>query len=287
MSCSIVEIAPAKVNLFLEITAKRADGFHELDSLFVFASTHDEIAATPADHWELSVSGPFSCNLASEAPDNNLALKAAKKLAQHLGLDQAFTIQLTKNLPVAAGLGGGSADAAAALRAICRLAKTEIPDQDLEKLALELGADVPSCLSSSAQIVRGIGELRSKLPYFPTVHAVLVNPLVPLSTAQVFKSWAPKFTKNQVCPTTGDINSWIDFVQNRTNCLQSTAIQLCPAIAEVLEQLAQNADCFLARMSGSGPSCFGLYPTAEAADAAATHLSEARPGWWAQAVELG
>lgn len=282
----VVEIAPAKLNLFLEITGKRADGYHELDSLFVFASVHDLVSLTPAAHWELSIDGPFSGSLGKERPENNLVVKAAKSLTQLLGLDQAFYIQLTKNLPVAAGIGGGSADAAAALRAVLKFSGEKVPDQNLELLALRLGADVPSCLSSRAQIIRGIGEKKRNLPNFHKLHAVLVNPLTPLSTAEVFNKWPPEFSVNQECPMNPDPESWKKFILQRTNCLEATAAQLCPAIDLVLDQLGNRPGCELARMSGSGPSCFGLFPTASTAQTAAADLSQRHQNWWIKPVEL-
>ncbi len=282
----VVETAPAKLNLFLEITGKRADGYHELDSLFVFASVHDLVSLTPANQWKLSIDGPLAETLGQEKPENNLVVKAAKSLTQHLNLNQAFHIQLTKNLPVAAGIGGGSADAAAAMRAVLEFSGEKVLDQDLELLALKLGADVPSCLSSKAQIVRGIGEERRTLLNFPKLHAVLINPLVPLSTAEVFSKWSPEFSVNKEGPENSDLEAWKNFVLLRTNCLETTAAQLCPAIKLVLNQLREHPRCELARMSGSGPSCFGLFPTASAAKDAADELSQCQPSWWIKPIEL-
>ena len=278
--------APAKLNLFLEITGRRADGFHELDSLFVFASEADCLSLEKAKSWSFGVKGSFAETLTQENSEDNLVMRAARTIIKELQLDEALKICLVKNLPVAAGLGGGSADAAAVLKAICQLYQKQPDQQRLNDLALQLGADVPSCLISQAQIVRGIGEISHRLTAFPGLHSVIVNPGVPLSTAAVFKSWSRDFTPARSWPQTSDVQTWFDFIQERHNCLQETAITLCPLIAEVLSEVSQTQGCHLSRMSGSGPSCFGLYKTEVEAQEAAVLLSKAHPSWWIRYAKL-
>ncbi len=262
--------APAKVNLYLHVTGRRADGYHLLDSLAVFPDVGDVLTAAPADALSLHVEGPFAAGLAGEA--DNLVLRAARAL----GVAGARLV-LEKNLPIASGIGGGSADAAAALRLL------GADRADLPALALGLGADVPVCLASRPARMQGIGEILLPAPALPPVGIVLVNPGVAVATPAVFRARAPGFTPPAALP-----GGWPDAAAMAadlaacTNDLQAAAISLCPAIAEVLDALS---GALFARMSGSGATCFALFADADAARAAAAGL--ARPDWWVWGGSMG
>jgi 4-diphosphocytidyl-2-C-methyl-D-erythritol kinase len=270
---SLFECAPAKINLTLLVTGKRADGYHLLDSLVVFAGAHDRLSATPADDLTLEIVGPFGAKLASE-PDN-LVLRAARDLAASAGLRPSARLRLEKHLPVASGIGGGSSDAAAALRLLSRLWGVQIPDG----LAATLGADVPVCLDPRPRRMTGIGEALTAAPGIPTFGILLVNPGVALATKAVFGARANAVSMPAAFPDcwpdaasmAADLASW-------GNDLQPPAIKLCPEVGTVLETLRAVPGCRLARMSGSGATCFAVFDTPADAIEAATHVS--RPAWW-------
>jgi len=267
------ERAPAKVNLFLHVTGRRADGYHLLDSLAVFADVHDRVEARHADTLSLTIDGPFGQALTAE-PDN-LVLRAARALAEATGARPAAALRLTKHLPVASGIGGGSADAAATLRALARLWGIEIP----ATLAASLGADVPVCMASRACRMQGIGEILLPAPALPPCGLVLVNPGVAVSTQAVFRARAGGFSPRANLP-----DAWPNLTDMAAdlacldNDLQAPAESLCPAITEVLAALRAQPLCLLARMSGSGATCFALTETPTQAEQ--TALALARPGWW-------
>lgn len=267
------EHAPAKVNLFLHVTGRRGDGYHELDSLAVFASVGDVVRAEPAPLLALSLEGPFAGALAAE-PDN-LVLRAARALAAETGREPAVRLRLEKNLPVASGLGGGSADAAACLRLLGRLWDVAAGAE----LATSLGADVPVCLAGRASRMGGIGERLGPAPRLPTAGLVLVNPGAALSTPAVFGERRGGFSAPAPLPA-----SWSDPAAMAAglaalrNDLEPAAIRLCPEIGTVLRLLERQPGCLLARMSGSGATCLGLYGDPAAAAQAAAAM--ARPGWW-------
>jgi 4-diphosphocytidyl-2-C-methyl-D-erythritol kinase len=267
------EAAPAKVNLFLHVTGRRGDGYHLLDSLVVFAGCADVVEAAPAEALSLSVDGPGGDALAAE-PDN-LVLRAARVLQSGRGA----ALRLTKNLPVAAGLGGGSADAAAALRALNRLWEMRLPEGELQRVAAGLGADVPVCVGSRTARMGGVGEKLSPAPALPPFGLVLANPGVALATPAVFRALAGcPFSEPAALPS-----SWPDALTMAVdlralgNGLEAPAMSLCPPVAEVLAALAARPGCLLARMSGSGATCFGLFETPAEAEAAAAALPAA---WW-------
>ncbi len=278
----LVERAHAKINLFLHVTGRRPDGYHLLDSLAVFAGAHDVLSGTAAPALELSVSGRFGAALHGEEASSNLVVRAGGLLraAGHLGAEAGAAFLLQKNLPVASGIGGGSADAAAALRLLCRLWPDRAPDPGrLRALAATLGADVPVCLSQRPARMGGIGDLLSAAPLLPEHGLLLVNCGTAVSTPAVFRARAPGVRAPADLP-----DGWSDAAVMAAelgrlhNDLQSAAIALCPAIAEVLAAIGQQRGCLLARMSGSGATCFGLFPHAAAAAAAASALD--RPDWW-------
>lgn len=268
--------APAKVNLSLAVTGRRGDGYHELDSLVVFADAADVVTVEPAETLSLDIDGPFAAALVGEA--DNLALRAARLF----GEDRGARLTLTKNLPVAAGLGGGSSDAAAALRLLSALWKLPLPAD----LAASLGADLPVCLRGEAARVAGIGEIVRPVE-LPDFALLLVNPGMALPTGEVFGALGGACTEPPPCPPgfkqLADLLAQLLAVPND---LEPPARGLCPEIGEVLEALASSEGCLLARMSGSGATCFGLYAGRAEAEAAAGAIAAARPGWWVQPAGL-
>lgn len=273
----IREPALAKVNLFLHIVGKRADGYHLLDSLAVFTAVGDWVTAFPSDTLTLAIEGPFGAGLAGEA--DNLVLKAARALANACGVAPAARLVLDKHLPVASGIGGGSADAAATLRALSRLWNITLPPSELARIALALGADVPVCLASVPARMGGVGEALQPAPALPECGIVLVNPGVAVATAAVFRSRAPGFSAPAEVPGGwADAQSMAAGLAGTTNDLEPPARALCPEIGDVLDALNAAPGCLLARMSGSGATCFALTATPEAAASLAAQI--ARPGWW-------
>ncbi|MBV9735103.1 MAG: 4-(cytidine 5'-diphospho)-2-C-methyl-D-erythritol kinase [Acidisphaera sp.] len=271
------EAAPAKVNLFLHVTGRRADRYHLLDSLVVFAGAGDVLHAAPDERLRLRTTGPFAGAL--PAGPANLALRAAEALASRAGIAPRVRLTLDKRLPVASGVGGGSADAAAVLRLLARLWEPEAAGADLPGIAATLGADVPVCLAGRPARMRGVGERLDPAPALPEFGLALVNPGVALPTAAVFAARRGGFSPEASLPAAwADAASLAAGLADLRNDLEPPAIRLCPAVAEVLECLRALPGCLLARMSGSGATCFGLFATPAAAVAGAAAL--ARPGWW-------
>ena len=267
------EAAPAKVNLFLHITGRRHDGYHEIDSLAVFADVGDVLRAEPAASLSLSLDGPFAPALSAE-PDN-LVLRAARALALERGRAPSVRLTLTKHLPVASGIGGGSADAAACLRLLGRL--WGVPPR--VDLARAIGADVPVCLVGKPARMGGIGDRLGPVPALPTCGLVLVNPGVPVATAEVFRARSGPFSPPAaLAPGWPDAAALAADMARSRNDLEAPAMAACPPIGAVLAALRDAPGCLLARMSGSGATCFGLF--AHAAEAAAAARALARPGWW-------
>ena len=282
------EAATAKVNLALHVTGRRADGYHELESLVVFAGVADELVARPANKDSLKVAGPFAS--AAGTGDTNLVARAVAAFRQRWPghVETGLAIELVKNLPVAAGLGGGSADAAAALRLMAALGEAEIGFADLTALALTLGADVPACLLSRPVEVRGVGEILHPLRAFPKTHIVLVNPLVPVVTADVFRRLQSR--QNPPLPALptpltrpAQIGLWLAETRND---LEPAAIALVPVIGELIAELAQFDGCILSRMSGSGGTVFGLFASASRAHQAAHDLRERHKDYWVAAAPV-
>ena len=270
------EAARAKVNLFLHVVGRRADGYHLLDSLAVFPAVGDVLHATPDSELSLMVEGRFAGALAGEG--DNLVLRAAAGLAASCGIAGGARLVLEKNLPVASGIGGGSADAAAALRLLARMWGVSVP----AGLALGLGADVPVCLAQVPRRMGGVGEVLVAGPSLPPFGMVLANPGVAVATPAVFRARAAGrvgFSVPAALPA-----SWTDAaamardLKATSNDLQDAAVALCPAIGVVLEALGALPGCRLARMSGSGGTCFGLFDDAGTANRVAMGL--VRPGWW-------
>lgn len=282
----LTEHAPAKINLTLRILGRRPDGYHELSSLVAFAACGDILTVTPGPTFELISVGPYAPVITG---DNLVARTVARAMAMEPRLvSGSFT--LAKNLPVAAGLGGGSSDAAATIRLLRRLNPDMMKAIDWLGLARELGADVPVCLHARAAHMAGIGERISPLAALPAVWVVLVNPGLPVSTAAVFEALAAEPFEGQAQPSvpTGfsDLRPLIAYLEPRQNDLEPPAIQLCPDISRVLAALTRTPGVLLSRMSGSGPTCLGLFATRHEASAARTRLVREHPDWWIGAAEL-
>ncbi|MFP4098046.1 MAG: 4-(cytidine 5'-diphospho)-2-C-methyl-D-erythritol kinase [Alphaproteobacteria bacterium] len=284
--------APAKINLFLHITGRRHDGYHTLHSLVAFADCGDIIDIEPAAQFGFSVHGPFAPVLegvgAGAGGDGNIVIKAAKELAQIVGKPLDLHIRLTKNLPVAAGLGGGSCDAAATLWGLQDYWGLNHNTPYLLPLMTRLGADVAMCLRCQPQIVRGIGEELYPAPLMPEIPIVLVNPLRPCLTQDVFLQSTNRAYREDVFVPAGFSNALelAAFLQNQHNDLYDGALALVPEINSVMSALEAHKECLLARMCGSGASCFGLFETIKDAKKVAKIISKNNPGWWVQTAWL-
>lgn len=282
--------APAKINLFLHLVGRRADGFHLLDSLIAFTDYGDELSAEAAGDLSLAVDGPFAAGLSQG--EDNLVLRAARLLMAEGSVTRGARLRLTKQLPVASGIGGGSADAVAAMKALTQLWGLYVPAGRLAELALKLGADLPVCLAGRPSFVGGIGEDIQPVPPMPDLFILLVNPLIPLPTIDVFRRRAqgPDAARfGAPGRWSGTLAAEADLIRRLTDCrndLTDAAIAIVPAIADVLERIGGQAGCRLARLSGSGATCFGLFSDAAAARTAAAAILDAKPGWWAVATRL-
>jgi 4-diphosphocytidyl-2-C-methyl-D-erythritol kinase len=291
----LVEEGRAKVNLTLRVVGRRIDGYHDLESVVAFADCADKLTLTPGPELSLKTTGP----LATACGDlsDNLVLKAARLLAEVVPSLKAGAFELDKVLPVAAGIGGGSADAAAALRLLARLNNLSFDDERLQEVALEVGADVPVCLASRACDMTGVGE--NLLPLSPpTMPAVLVNPGVPVATKDVFGALglrhgellvgaADVMTEGSSWPEEGgSLEEWVEALAAGTNDLEAPAMRIQPAIGEVIAALNATNGAWLARMSGSGATCFAVYENTADAQRAADKIRIAHPSWWVHAGTL-
>ena len=280
--------APAKINLALHVTGRRDDGYHELDSLVVFAAigdTVEAIANPSATQPALVIDGPFAAGLSTDP--ENLVLRAARAHASLGGRIDGLTLRLTKRLPVASGIGGGSADAAATLRLLHNL--RPLPGDRLAELpamAASLGADVPMCLACKPLRARGIGEVLEPLSGFPGLPMVLVNPGIAVSTPSVFRRLEradnPALPQLPAFRTIADV---IDWLRATRNDLEAPAIAALPGIADAISAVAGEPDCRLARMSGSGATIFGLFDDMASARLAAERIGAEHPGWWVVATQ--
>jgi 4-diphosphocytidyl-2-C-methyl-D-erythritol kinase len=278
------EKAPAKVNLTLRVLGRRADGYHEIESLVGFADVGDALTLSPGGALALAVGGPTG-PAAGDVADN-LVLKAARALAERVADLKLGRFSLSKRLPVAAGLGGGSSDAAAALRLLASANGIARDDPRLMQAAVATGADVPVCLDPRTRRMGGIGEILSDPLDLPRLPAILVNPGVAVSTRDVFAALRlpPIATAAQASRLAGTL---LDEIANGRNDLEAPAIELEPAIAELLAVLGRLPGCRLARMSGSGATCFGLFESTRAATVAGRTLRVGYPGWWVRATVIG
>jgi 4-diphosphocytidyl-2-C-methyl-D-erythritol kinase len=278
-----VRLAPAKINLALHVTGRRADGYHLLDSIAVFADHGDRIAVRPAAALELKVSGPFAHH--APADETDLAWRAAEAFCARAGLPSAVHVEVEKNIPAGAGLGGGSADAAAVLSALNDIADVGLSPNVLREIGLALGADVPMCLSGVALRARGIGEEIAGVEGWRPLPVVLVWPGRAVSTAEVFATLTSR--ENPPLPPIPAMVSVLEagrWLASCRNDLEEAALVVSPEIGVVLAELRGSQGCLISRMSGSGSACFGLYSELAEAERAAARLRAARPDWWVKAT---
>ena len=291
MPSDLVETAPAKVNLTLRVLGRRADGYHDIESLVVFADVADQLSLTAGDAPTLTVMGPRAAQTGAQA--DNLVIKAARALAARVPGLRTGAFRLEKNLPVAAGLGGGSTDAAAALRLLARANNIAPDDPRLLDVARATGADVPACLDPRPRVMRGIGEILSAPLPLPRLSALLVNPGVAVPTKMVFSGWSPSANPGRslaaavVLAKMQNERQLIDWLTTEANDLEASAIALAPPIAEVLASLRAADGCRLARMSGSGATCFALFSSFAETASAGKKLRTQCPDWWINETVLG
>jgi 4-diphosphocytidyl-2-C-methyl-D-erythritol kinase len=267
----IIETAPAKINLALHVRARRADGYHEIETLFAFLRDGDVLTLTPGG-LSLTIMGPFAGDLAVD--DDNLVLRAARAYAAAFGVTAAGAFTLDKRLPIASGIGGGSADAAAALRALARRDGIALGDRQLFDCAAALGSDVPACLLGVTALGGGRGELLEPLGGVAGTAVLLINPGVAVSTAKVFGGW-DRIDRGPISE-----GETLGRAIAGRNDLEAPARALAPAIDDVLAALRGTGETLLVRMSGSGATCFALYASEAAREVAAAAIRASRPGWW-------
>ena len=276
---SLRVFAPAKVNLFLHVGERRSDGYHDLESLVVFADVGDDLSFTASAESRLEIRGPFADGLVGD--ENNLVSRAAIAMSKKFGAARSAHIVLEKNLPVSSGIGGGSADAAATLRGLARLWGTDADMNVLRALAEGLGSDVPVCVASAPSWMEGRGERITEMRGLPDLSMVLVNPGVAISTSEVFGALNQRRgvgIRRPAALTT--VDTLFEFLRSTTNDLEPPAAAVAPVIGEAIEALRSTAGVELARMSGSGATSFALYKDTAHASAAVSALSRAKPKWW-------
>jgi len=281
---TVTVFAPAKINLTLHVTGQRDDGYHVLDSLVVFADVGDRVEVRASDSLDLTVEGPEAAEVPVDA--SNLVLKVAQLFDDLPGA----AIRLAKELPVASGIGGGSSDAAASVRALsCLLDGQRSARTDMQDALLPLGADIPVCLSPRPARMRGIGEAIEPIVLPPLEAAVLVNPRVAVRTADIFRALVSKSNDPMPChlPRFADASDLIGWLADQRNDLEAPALVQEPRIGAALGALRDAPDCLLARMSGSGATCVGLYGSDEAAQEAVRRIEVRWPEWWVRPVSLG
>ncbi len=282
--------AAAKVNLYLHVAPPTPDGFHPIASLMAFADVGDTVSAEPArGGLSMTIEGPFAAGL-SAGPDN-LVLRAAAALLQRAGRPEAGAqLVLTKTLPIAAGLGGGSSDAGAALRLVNDLLGLGLDERALEAVAASVGSDGAACLRARMLVAEGRGERLSPAPPMPALPAVLVNPGVPSPTGAVYRAYdasgAPGGADRPEPPPLDSVEDAVAWLKTCRNDLELPAVALEPRIGEALDALREMPEALLVRMSGSGATCFALFAAREDAEAVAERLSQAQPGWWVKACAL-
>ena len=273
----ITTLAPAKINLYLHIIGQRGDGYHLLDSLVAFSNIGDDIALIASNNWRLKVQGAFAAMLPQNCADN-IVLKAAISAANDMGFDKKYLIFLNKSLPVAAGIGGGSANAAAIIKILENLCGKKINDH----IALSLGSDVPVCMNGQAAYISGIGEKIDKVEGFTQSGIILINPLLEISTAKIFQTIKLNGFHAAIDhkKSFNDFDDLIGFLQNTTNDLQSFVSMAAAPVSTILNCLTAQPEVAIARMSGSGATCFGLTKTPAIAREVAARLNKQFPLWW-------
>ncbi len=275
--------APAKINLFLHVVGRRDDGYHLLDSTVAFAGVGDTLYASASEGLSLKIFGPFAETLIGDM-EENIVLRAARALRDAAAVTGGAMLSLDKRLPVASGIGGGSADAAAALRLLAHL--WSLPDEATVGLAIGLGADVPVCLRSASSRVGGIGDAVEPLNSLPACGVVLVNAGEGISTPAVFAARSDGFSNSAVWRSPSSYSDFIELLRETRNDLTDAALSISPSIGDVLAALKRTQGCDITRLSGSGGTCFALYETADAASAAAEALTADRPEWWVRATQF-
>ena len=286
MAALITEIARAKVNLALHVVGRRPDGYHLLDTLVVFPDVGDRLTAEPARDIRLTVTGPEGDALAATPVEDNLVMRAARGLHDRVPGRDGIHLTLHKTLPVSSGIGGGSADAAAALRLACRIWEIDPRAPAVTALARELGADVPMCLDGRPLRATGIGQDITTLPAPPALGILLANPRLGVSTPDVFRALARRENPGLV-GVPSSASDYPAMIAAARNDLETPARQIEPAIGDVLAALAGLDGVMIARMSGSGATCFALLPTRQWAERAAAQLRSFRPEWWIRAAAIG
>ena len=286
MSTVVYKEARAKINLSLLVTGRKSDGYHTLDSIIFFVGFCDRLSFRIDKELSLEISGPFSDSL--ENGRNNLTIQAAEAFKKECKLNSGVAISLEKNIPVSAGLGGGSANAAVTLLALNELHNTGLTFESLAEIGLTIGADVPVCLFGETARVQGIGENIRPFVFPHKLGVVLVNPGVPISTARVFSRFNSDFSEFMSEDTLSELSAMQNFSSFTAlrNDLEFPATQLCPEISRVLGALRSEADCIVSGLSGSGPTCFGLFQTSEEAKRAAKRLKQQNTNWWLKATAV-
>ena len=275
-------LARAKINLTLHVGQKRESGYHALNSLVVFADIGDVLTAQQADKFSLGMDGPFEEHLAHENDNDNLVLTAAKHVMNMSGFKKQAAYMLTKNVPVSSGIGGGSADAAAAVHLLQNI-NGKI-DVSLDNILLKIGADVPVCYRAQTCIMEGIGEILTPLPKLGQLNVVLVNPGIGISTAEIFNAFDANVTSSYF-PEKGD--TLLTMAKTGRNDLQDIAVKIAPVIQDVITLINTQNGCKLARMSGSGATCFGIFGSQLQAHAAVHTIKVKHPAWWCVPTLLG
>jgi 4-diphosphocytidyl-2-C-methyl-D-erythritol kinase len=283
---AFIERARAKVNLTLKVRGRRSDGYHEIESLVAFADVHDRITLEPGAAGGLEVAGPWARHIVGE----NLLARTVALLREADPALRIGTVHLEKSLPVAAGLGGGSADAAALLRAVRRANSERAPSVPWLEIAARLGSDVPVCFLDRPALIWGRGERTAALPSLPAMPAVLANPRKPLPTGQVFAALgsgpAAIVAQSPAAPAISELSAALDCMRALGNDLEPVAIGFMPEIEEIKAALAAQPGCRLVAMSGSGPTCFAVFSTPGDAGQAAARVASAEPGWWVASTTL-
>jgi 4-diphosphocytidyl-2-C-methyl-D-erythritol kinase len=274
----LVRSAPSKLNLFLHITGKQENGYHLLDSLVVFTEFSDQITLTESSHFQFSCSGTYSDHI---DPDRNLVTQAVQRLATHYPHITNTHIHLQKNIPIGGGLGGGSADAAATLLALNQFFALDIPIPQLHEIGLSLGADVPVCLNGTTSHMKGIGENITPINC-PSLYLLLVNPNIHIPTKIIFERRIPSniHTEHTHLPEFKDYATLIRFLKEQDNDLFDVASSLHPALNDVLKEITRQDGCNLARMSGSGATCFGIFEDKIQAENASNQIQKRHPDWF-------
>ena len=276
--------APAKINLYLHVTGRRPDGYHLLDSLVAFTEHGDRLTAEPSDDLSLRIEGPFADGLDGGA--ENLVLRAARALQDASGFRGGAALTLEKNLPVSSGIGGGSADAAAALRLLGRLWRLDVSDARLADIGLPVGADIPVCVAGAPSRMAGIGDIVEPVDPLPSCGVLLVNGGEGVSTPSVFAARQGAFSTPVAWRTPDDFEDCVTELQTLTNDLASAAQAVSPVIGEVLASLERAEGCALARVSGSGGTCIGLFGDTGLANRAAAKIQAEHPQWWSVATRF-